>query len=53
MPNIFVDARGLKDKEPFIKVRDALGLCSGDQMIDVLADYGFCAPLLFFFGRGF
>ena len=38
LPNILVDARGLKDKEPFIKVRDALGLCSGDQMIDVLAD---------------
>ena len=38
MPNMLVDTRGLKDKEPFIKVRDALGLCTEEQMIDVLAD---------------
>ncbi len=38
MENIIVDTRGLKDKEPFIKVRDALGHCTDEQMIDVLAD---------------
>ncbi len=38
MASIVIDTRGLKDKKPFLKVRDALGLCTEEQMIDVLAD---------------
>ncbi|MDA8089388.1 MAG: hypothetical protein M0Z61_04095 [Nitrospiraceae bacterium] len=37
MENMIVDIRGLKDKEQFMKVRDALGCCTDEQMIDVLA----------------
>lgn len=35
--NMLVDARGLEHKELFLKVRDALGCCTDEQMIDVLS----------------
>ena len=36
MRKVFVDARGLSLRDVFMKVRDALDRCAGEEMIDVL-----------------
>ncbi|MDA8170192.1 MAG: hypothetical protein M0Z59_10935 [Nitrospiraceae bacterium] len=33
---VTVDVRGLKDKEPFKKVREALGRCEEGELVNVL-----------------
>ena len=35
---IIVDVKGLRGKEPFIRVRDALGSCREANLIDVITD---------------